>query len=122
MSSTFRHRTAVLTVGLALCLTAAQHAFAAESPDSPPPSGTAMAKVQRGMPSEQVQEILGAPSSTNHYPTGKGWIPFYGWWGGDAYRTEFIYKGKGRVVFNQRPFSSRLKVIRVLYDPKEDGY
>ena len=28
----------------------------------------------------------------------------------------------GRVVFNQRPFSSRLKVINVLSDASEDGY
>ena len=52
----------------------------------------------------------------------RGWIPFYGWWGGDSYRTDFIYKGKGKVIFNQKPFSSRLKVIRVYYDPKEDGF
>ena len=41
---------------------------------------------------------------------------------GDSYRTDFIYKGKGKVIFNQKPFSSRLKVIRVYYDPKEDGF
>ncbi len=81
-----------------------------------------LSKVQRGMPDDQVRDLLGTPTSTNHYPTGKGWIPFYGWWGGDAYRTEWIYKGKGRVVFNQRPFSSRLKVINVLSDASEDGY
>lgn len=119
MSVTFR-RFAALVVGLGLVLGTAQAALA--QADTPPPAGSAMAKITRGMPSEQVQEILGSPTSTNHYPTGKGWIPFYGWWGGDAYRTEYIYKGKGRVVFNQKPFSSRLKVIRVLYDPKEDGF
>jgi hypothetical protein len=119
MSVTFR-RFAALALGLSLALGTAQAALA--QADAPPPAGSAMAKIQKGMPSEQVQEILGSPSSTNHYPTGKGWIPFYGWWGGDSYRTEFIYKGKGRVVFNQRPFSSRLKVIRVVYDPKEDGF
>jgi hypothetical protein len=112
-------RLAALTVGLALGLATVQPAFAQETP---PPAGSAMAKVTKGMPSEQVQEILGAPTSTNSYPTGKGWIPFYGWWGGDSYRTDFIYKGKGKVIFNQKPFSSRLKVIRVHYDPKEDGF
>ena len=65
-------RLAALTLGLALGLATAQHAFAQESP---PPSGSAMAKVTKGMPSEQVQEVLGAPTSTNSYPTGKGWIP-----------------------------------------------
>lgn len=119
MSVTFR-RFAALALGLCLGLATAQAAVA--QADKPPPAGTAMAKVTKGMPSEQVQEALGSPTSTNSYPTGKGWIPFYGWWGGDSYRTEFIYKGKGRVVFNQKPFSSRLKVIRVVYDPSEDGF
>jgi hypothetical protein len=118
MSLTLR-RFAGAFCALALGLATASAALAV---DTPPPAGSPLAKVQRGMPSDQVQDLLGSPSSMNHYPTGKGWIPFYGWWGGDAYRTEWIYKGKGRVVFNQRPFSSRLKVIRVLYDPSEDGY
>jgi hypothetical protein len=118
MSVTLR-RLAGAACALALGLAAASAAWAA---DTPPPAGSALAKVQRGMPDDQVRDLVGTPSSTNHYPTGKGWIPFYGWWGGDAYRTEWIYKGKGRVVFNQRPFSSRLKVIRIVYDPSEDGY
>jgi hypothetical protein len=118
MSMTLRRLTGA-ACALALCLAAASVALAA---DTPPPAGSPLAKVQRGMPDDQVRDLLGTPSSTNHYPTGKAWIPFYGWWGGDGYRTEWIYKGKGRVTFNQRPFSSRLKVIRVLYDPSEDGY
>jgi hypothetical protein len=120
MSVTLR-RIAIAACALALGVASARVSLAAEV-DSPPPAGSALAKVSKGMPDDQVREVVGTPTSTNHYPTGKGWIPFYGWWGGDGYRTEWIYKGKGRVVFNQRPFSSRLKVIRVLYDPSEDGY
>jgi hypothetical protein len=105
----FLSAASVLTLGLAL----AQAAFA---------DSHGLSRVQKGMPDDQVRELAGTPTSMNHYPTGKGWIPFYGWWGGDAYRTEWIYKGKGRVVFNQRPFSSRLKVINVLSDASEDGY
>jgi hypothetical protein len=104
-------RVASLACALAFVLALAQGALA-----------NGMGKVSRGMPDDQVRDLLGTPTSTNHYPTGKGWIPFYGWWGGDAYRTEWIYKGKGRVVFNQRPFSSRLKVINVIADASEDGY
>jgi hypothetical protein len=120
MSASLR-RLAVATFALALGLAVA-HSAGAAAQDTPPPAGTAMAKVQKGMADGQVREILGAPTSTNSYPTGKGWIPFYGWWGGDSYRTEWIYKGKGRVVFNQKPFSSRLRVIRVVYNPGESGY
>jgi hypothetical protein len=118
MSRTFRLWTGA-ACALALGLATAQVALAA---DAPPPAGSPLAKIQKGMPEDQVADVLGTPSSTNHYPTGKQWIPGYDWWGGDAYRTEWIYKGKGRVVFNKKPFSSRMRVIRVLYDPSEDGY
>jgi hypothetical protein len=118
MSLTLR-RFAGAFCALALGLATASAALAV---DTPPPAGSPLAKIQRGMPEDQVADLLGSPSSTNHYPTGKQWIPGYDWWGGDAYRTEWIYKGKGRVVFNKKPFSSRMRVIRVLYDPSEDGY
>jgi hypothetical protein len=104
-------RLASLACAVALALALAQGALA-----------NGLSRVQRGMPDDQVRDLVGMPTSTNHYPTGKGWIPVYGWWGGDAYRTEWIYKGKGRVVFNQKPFSSRLRVINVVSDASEDGY
>jgi len=119
MSVTLRRFVMAACAGVFALVTA--HAAQAAA-DSPPPAGTSLAKITKGMPSEQVNEILGSPTSQNTYPTGKGWIPFYGWWGGDGYRTDWIYKGKGKVIFNQKPFSSRLKVIQVYYDPKEDGY
>ncbi len=112
-------RPALAAVVLALVLGLAASSFAQ---DAEPPAGHAFSKIQLGMPDAQVRDILGTPSSTNSYPTGKGWIPYYGWWGTDAHRWEWFYKGKGRIVFNTRWFSSRLKVIRVLYDPSEDGY
>jgi hypothetical protein len=49
--------------------------------------------------------------------TGKAWIPFY--YGGDTYRTDWMYKGKGRVVFSRNQWSGALKVIRVMHNPNE---
>lgn len=112
-------RIAALALALALGVFAAQAALAQEAA---PPAGHPLAKITRGMADAQVNELLGSPTSTNTYPTGKQWIPGYDWWGGDAYRTEWFYKGKGRVVFNKKPFASRLRVLRVIYDPKEDGF
>jgi hypothetical protein len=108
---------AAVALALAMGISAASFAQQAE-----PPAGHPLSKIKAGMPDAQVRDILGSPTSTNSYPTGKSWIPGYGWWGTDGHRWEWFYKGKGRVVFNTRWFSSRLKVIRVIYDPSEDGY
>ena len=51
--------------------------------------------------------------------TGKAWIPFY--FGPDATRTDWMYKGQGRVVFSRNKYSGALKVIRILYNPAEAG-
>jgi hypothetical protein len=66
-----------------------------------------------------VQEILGAPTSQNTYQTGKAWIPYY--YGPDTARTEWKYKGEGRVVFGINRYSGNQRVIRIDYDPAEDG-
>jgi len=112
-------RTLAACAAFAVTLGVASASFAQ---DPEPPAGHPFSKITKGMPDAQVRDILGSPNSTNSYPTGKGWIPGYGWWGTDAHRWEWFYKGKGRIVFNTRWFSSRMKVIRVLYDPSEDGY
>lgn len=116
-SVSFRAIAICAALGLALGLAAASHAQ-----DQEPPAGHPFSKITKGMPDAQVRDILGTPTSTNSYPTGKSWIPGYGWWGTDGHRWEWFYKGKGRIVYNTKWFSSRLKVIRVLYDPSEDGY
>lgn len=85
-----------------------------------PPAGHRLAKVERGMAPAQVRKILGEPSNEQSYQTGKAWIPFY--WGSDLARTDWKYKGNGRVVFSHNRWSGAMKVIRVDYDPEEDGY
>lgn len=84
------------------------------------PAGHALAKVEEGMNPGQVSAILGEPTSRQTYQTGKAWIPFY--WGSDTHRTDWKYKGTGRVVFGTNRWSGNQKVIRVDYDPQEDGY
>jgi hypothetical protein len=49
--------------------------------------------------------------------TGKGWIPFY--YGPDTSRTDYLYKGIGRVVFSRNRYSGQLKVINLLHNPSE---
>jgi hypothetical protein len=86
----------------------------------PPPAGSKLAKVQLNMHPGQVTEIMGEPTSQNTYQTGKAWIPYY--YGSDTHRTEWNYKGVGRVVFGVNRWSGKQKVTRVDYDPTEDGY
>ncbi|HBZ72300.1 MAG TPA: hypothetical protein DEP35_22230 [Deltaproteobacteria bacterium] len=97
--------------------TQASSAKAAEG--TPPPPGSPLAKIQAGMSDAEVQKILGEPDNRNFYPTGKGFIPFY--YGGDTARTDWIYKGKGRVVFSHNRWSGSLQVVRVDYNPNETG-
>ena len=84
---------------------------------SEPPAGSPLSKVERGWSDEKVRSVLGSPDNANAYMTGKAWIPFY--YGPDTHRTDWMYKGKGRVVFSRNRYSGGLKVIRVLYNPNE---
>jgi hypothetical protein len=84
---------------------------------SEPPAGSDLAKVQVGWSENQVRDLLGAPDDANAYMTGKQFNPFY--FGGDTSRSDWMYKGKGRVVFSRNRWSGTLKVIRVMYNPKE---
>ena len=84
------------------------------------PAGTRLSKVSKGMTDAQVRNIMGNPSNTASYTTGKAWIPFF--WGSDTSRTDWKYKGVGRVVFSRNRYSGGLKVVRIDYDPNEKGY
>jgi len=69
------------------------------------------------MNESRVRKILGEPDDSNAYVTGKAWIPFY--YGSDTMRTDWMYRGVGRVVFSRNRYSGGLKVIRVIYNPSE---
>lgn len=85
-----------------------------------PPAGHPLAKVQLNMQPHEVQAIMGAPTNTKSYITGKAFNPFN--YGGDSgSRVEHMYKGQGRVIFAVNRYSGQQKVVRVDYDPTEDG-
>ena len=98
--------------------TAKPAAPTAKAADSPP-KGTKLAKVALGMTDLDVRKAIGEPDSQKNYMTGKAWIPFY--WGPDVARTDWMYKGQGRVVFSRNRYNGGLKVIRITYDPTQAG-
>ena len=62
-----------------------------------PAKNSKFTSLQIGMTIQQAINIVGQPSDAGSYMTGKAWIPFY--YGGDRHRTEFAYKGQGRLIF-----------------------
>lgn len=84
---------------------------------NPPPPGSPLAKIQVGMSDTDVRKILGEPDNANGYITGKAFIPWY--FGSDTSRTDWLYKGKGRIVFSRNRYSGNLQVVRVDYNPSE---
>jgi YD repeat-containing protein len=87
-----------------------------------PPAGSKMAKLANNMSPQQVQEIMGAPSGQTRYPTGKSFAfaPFQ-YSNDSGWRMEYKYKGEGRVIFAEPRWGGNAKVVRVDYDPAEDG-
>ena len=85
--------------------------------DAPIPASSPLAKIKKGMSDTEVRKILGEPDNSNSYISGKAFIPFY--YGGDTSRSDYMYSGKGRVVFSRNQWNGQLKVIRVIYNPDE---
>jgi outer membrane protein assembly factor BamE (lipoprotein component of BamABCDE complex) len=81
----------------------------------PIPASSPLAKIKLGMQRAQVDDLIGEPTSTRVFPSGKAFIPFY--YGPDTVRTGAFYKGIGRIVF-----SGAHQVVEIEYDPTEDGY
>ena len=81
------------------------------------PAGSALARVEVDMTDAEVRKILGEPDNSNSYMTGKQFIPWY--FGPDTHRTDWMFRGQGRVVFSRNRYSGGLKVINVLYNPAE---
>ena len=90
---------------------------AAEKASTPPPApeGPVFSKVREGMDDAEVTGLLGQPSSTREYASGKQWIP--GYMGSDIGRVEYVYKGQGRITLSRNRYTGRLKVIRVEANP-----
>jgi len=96
---------------------------AAQEPVAQPvPSNSPLAQVKQGMTFQEVMNVLGAPTSQTNYASGKAWIPYY--YGNDAQRTAYFYKGLGRIVFSAGNVFGGARagaVERVEYDPTESG-
>jgi hypothetical protein len=81
----------------------------------PIPKGHVFEKVKYDMTDAQVKQILGAPTTTHAYPSGKTFNPFY--YGTEGSREGWVYKGKGQITFSRNKYNGALTVIEVLYDP-----
>lgn len=85
------------------------------------PANTPFAKIKLGMSQGQVHSILGQPTDSRVYQTGKMWIPFY--FGSDTHRTEELYKGVGKITYTGMGIGGvNLTVYKATYDPNEDGF
>jgi hypothetical protein len=84
------------------------------------PAGSKLSKIAENMSPEQVQEIMGSPSGQASYPSAKTFNP-YNFGNDSGNRVEYKYKGQGRVVFAVPKWGGNMKVVRVDYDPTEDG-
>jgi hypothetical protein len=85
-----------------------------------PPADHRMAKVAVDMSAQQVEEIMGSPTGQSRYPTGKSFAPFQ-FSNDSGWRIEYKYAGEGRVILAQPRWGGSPKVVRVDYDPAEDG-
>jgi hypothetical protein len=66
------------------------------------------------MTPEQVMDVLGAPGLITSGQSGKQWIPFY--YGSDATRVYWSYKGIGLVVFSKNRYNGNMAVVETRYD------
>lgn len=103
---------AVVLAGLAGC---AKREPAPAAPVVTAPASSPMSQVTPGMSDVDVRKILGEPTRTRSYQTGKQYIPWY--FGSDTSRTAYTYVGQGEVVFSNNRYSGGLSVVRVDYNP-----
>jgi hypothetical protein len=79
------------------------------------PAESPLAEIEIGMDFHEVRRILGEPDGRLDRTTSRAWIPFYT--GPGAYLRDWIYAGKGRVVFSRHGGS--LQVFDVVHDPAQ---
>jgi hypothetical protein len=114
----------VFALGIVGCSAKSDSASAPEAAAAtaaPVPADSPLAKVKVGMTAQEVSNILCMPTNQVSYATCKAWIPFY--FGDDSRRTEWSYKGLGRVVFSGGNVfgGGGGRVNRIDYDPSETG-
>ena len=84
--------------------------------------GAPFTKLQIGMSMRQAVDLVGQPTDSGAYVTGKAWIPFY--FGSDRHRYEMVYKNQGRLIFAGGSLGnwSGGNLIWVIHNPNEPGY
>lgn len=83
--------------------------------------GSKFDQLKIGMPLKQVTDIVGEPTDSGAYVTGKAWIPFYH--GSGRHRQELVYKGKGRLIFDGKGgYDSGANLIWIINSASEPGY
>ena len=87
-----------------------------------PAPNSKFSQLKIGMGFRQVQDIAGPPTDQGAYITGKAFIPFY--FGSDRTRSEFVYKGEGRLIFAGGSFGdlSGGNLIWIINSATEPGY
>jgi hypothetical protein len=80
------------------------------------------AKLQIGMSMKQATDLVGQPTDSGAYITGKAWIPFY--FGSDRTRFEMIYKNQGRLVFAGGSLGDYTggHLVWIINNSREGGY
>lgn len=82
-----------------------------------PAAGSKLAKLQIGMPQPEVEKLIGRPDDIRGHITGKAFNPFY--FGSDAARVEWIYRGHGSVAFDAGHWGGGGGVVMMInHDPK----
>ena len=81
-----------------------------------------LSAIRKGMSLQEVNALVGDPTSTTGHITGKSFNPFY--YGSDHARVIHFYQGRGRIHFSQSSRYSRRvwRVMEVEIDPGEPGY
>ncbi len=79
-----------------------------------------LSSIREGMSIQEVNSLLGPPTSTTSHITGKSFNPFY--YGSDTARQIYLYKGQGRIFFSNKRYSNAWRVIEIEINPGETGY
>ncbi len=87
-----------------------------------PKPGAPFTKLQIGMSMKEVTDLVGQPTDSGAYMTGKAWIPFY--FGSDRHRFEMVYKGQGRLIFAGGSLGNFTggNLIWIIHNSSEGGY
>lgn len=99
--------------------TAAQ--FRAKHYEGTPAPGSKFARLKMGMSIQEVEHLIGPPTSQSSHITGKQFIPFY--YGGDMYRTDFYYRHEGELTFSPSHIGASIqRLIYMRVNPRATGY